>query len=199
MHHAELANDLPITLFEKGWYKFARHLASPNFGERPADTQINLIVIHSISLPPGKFGGDEVQQLFCNTLDWSTHPYFEKIRDTKVSAHFYIRRNGELWQFVSCDDRAWHAGQSSYLGKDNCNDNSVGIELEGLEGDTFELTQYDTLASVCSVLQQAYPITHLAGHEHIAKGRKIDPGTGFDWQKLQLSLGCENSSLPIVN
>jgi N-acetyl-anhydromuramoyl-L-alanine amidase len=199
MHHAEQATDLPVTLFEKGWYQFARQVASPNFGERPADTQINLIVIHSISLPPGKFGGDEVQQLFCNTLDWNAHPYFEKIRDTKVSAHFYIRRNGELWQFVSCDDRAWHAGQSNYLGKDNCNDNSVGIELEGLEGDMFEPQQYDTLASVCSALQQAYPITHFAGHEHIAKGRKADPGAGFDWQKLQCSLGCKNSSLPNVN
>ena len=199
MHHVEQANDLPVTLFEKGWYKFARHLASPNFGSRPAATQINLIVIHSISLPPGKFGGNEVQQLFCNTLDWDAHPYFDTIRDTKVSAHFYIRRNGELWQFVSCGDRAWHAGQSNYLGKDNCNDNSVGIELEGLEGDLFETAQYDTLASVCSALQQTYPITHLAGHEHIAKGRKADPGGGFEWQKLQRSLGCENSSLPNVN
>jgi len=157
MHHPEQANDMPVTLFDKGWYKFARYLASPNFGARPDGSQISLIVIHSISLPPGQFGGDEVQQLFTNTLDWNAHPYFEKIRDTKVSAHFYIRRNGELWQFVSCDDRAWHAGKSSYLGKDNCNDYSVGIELEGLEGDAFEFAQYESLTSVCAALQQSYP------------------------------------------
>ena len=188
MHHSEQTHDLPITLFKNGWYKFARHQASPNFGARPANTQINLIVIHSISLPPGQFGGDEVQQLFCNTLNWDAHPYFEQIRDTKVSAHFYIRRNGELWQFVSCDDRAWHAGQSSYLGKDNCNDYSIGIELEGLEGDSFEMAQYDSLSSLCAVLQQSYPIAHLAGHEHIAPGRKADPGEKFDWLHLRRAL-----------
>ena len=188
MHHSEQPHDVSVTLFDKGWYKFARHLASPNFGARPADTQINLIVIHSISLPPGQFGGDEVQQLFTNTLDWDTHPYFEKIRDTKVSAHFYIRRNGELWQFVSCDDRAWHAGQSSYLGKDNCNDYSVGIEMEGLEGDSFETAQYESLTCVCSALQQNYPIVHLTGHEHIAPGRKADPGAQFDWPLVRKAL-----------
>lgn len=188
MHHSEQTHDLPITLFKNGWYKFARHQTSPNYGARPENTQINLIVIHSISLPPGQFGGDEVQHLFCNTLNWDAHPYFEQIRDTKVSAHFYIRRNGELWQFVSCDDRAWHAGQSSYLGKDNCNDYSVGIELEGLEGDSFEMAQYDSLSSLCAVLQQNYPIAHLAGHEHIAPGRKADPGEKFDWLHLRRAL-----------
>ncbi len=187
-HHVEQAYDLPVTLFDKGWYRFARHVASPNFGARPADTQINLIVIHAISLPPGQFGGDEVQQLFTNTLDCNVHPYFEKIRDTKVSAHFYIRRNGELWQFVSCDDRAWHAGQSSYLGKDNCNDYSVGIELEGLEGDSFEAAQYESLTSVCAALQQNYPIAHITGHEHVAPGRKADPGAQFNWQLVRKAL-----------
>jgi AmpD protein len=188
MHHLEQAHDVSVALFDKGWYRFARHLASPNYGARPADTQTSLIVIHSISLPPGQFGGDEVQQLFTNTLDWDTHPYFEKIRDTKVSAHFYIRRNGELWQFVSCDDRAWHAGKSSYLGKDNCNDYSVGIELEGLEGDFFEDAQYESLTSVCAALQQNYPIAHVTGHEHVAAGRKADPGAGFEWPKLLRAL-----------
>jgi AmpD protein len=188
MHHIEQAKDLPVTLFENGWYKFARRLKSPNFGDRPMGTQISLIVIHSISLPPGKFGGDDVQQLFTNTLDWDAHPYFEKIRDTQVSAHFYIRRNGELWQFVSCDDRAWHAGRSSFMGKDNCNDYSVGIELEGLEGDSFEAAQYDSLTSLCAVLQQNYPIAHLAGHEHIAPGRKADPGDKFDWLQVRRAL-----------
>jgi N-acetyl-anhydromuramoyl-L-alanine amidase len=188
MHHVEQAHDALISLFDKGWYKFARHLASPNFGARPAKTQINLIVIHSISLPPGQFDGDEVQQLFTNTLDWDAHPYFEQIRDTQVSAHFYIRRNGELWQFVSCDDRAWHAGKSSYLGKDNCNDYSVGIELEGLEGDSFESVQYESLTSVCAALQQNYPIAHVTGHEHISPGRKADPGAQFDWLQVRRAL-----------
>jgi AmpD protein len=188
MHHPELANDLPTMLFENGWYKFARHLASPNFGARPEKTQISLILIHSISLPPGQFGGEEVQQLFTNTLDWNAHPYFEKIRDIKVSAHFYIRRNGELWQFVGCDDRAWHAGQSSYMGKDNCNDYSIGIELEGLEGDSFETAQYQSLTSLCAALQQNYPIAHLAGHEHVSPGRKADPGEQFDWLQLRRAL-----------
>ena len=150
---------------------------------RPADTDISLIVIHSISLPPGQYGGDEVQQLFTNTLDWGAHPYFEQMRDTQVSAHFYIRRNGELWQFVSCDDRAWHAGKSSYLGKDNCNDYSVGIELEGLEGDSFEAAQYESLTSVCAALKQHYPIAHLTGHEHVSPGRKNDP-KNFPWKIL---------------
>ena len=104
MHHAELANDLPITLFKNGWYKFARHLSSPNFGARPADTQISLIVIHSISLPPGVYGGPEVEQLFTNRLDWDAHPYFEQIRGLQVSSHFYIRRDGVLWQFVSAEN-----------------------------------------------------------------------------------------------
>lgn len=188
MHHNEQDHDASTSLFNKGWYKFARHLASPNYGARPAATHISLIVIHSISLPPGQFGGDEVQQLFTNTLDWNAHPYFEQIRGTQVSAHFYIRRNGELWQFVSCDDRAWHAGKSSYLGKDNCNDYSVGIELEGLEGNAFEFAQYESLTSVCAALQQYYPIAHVAGHEHIAPGRKADPGAQFDWLKVRKAL-----------
>lgn len=188
MHHVELANDAPIVLFEKGWYKFARHQASPNFGARPADTQINLVVIHSISLPPGQYGGDEVQQLFTNCLDWNAHPYFQQIKGAEVSAHFYIRRNGELWQFVSCDDRAWHAGQSSFMSKDNCNDYSVGIELEGLEGNSFEMAQYESLTSVCAALQQNYPIEHLAGHEHVAPGRKADPGEKFDWLQVRQAL-----------
>lgn len=186
-------------LWQDGWYQFARRLESPNFGQRPDGAQIDLVVIHSISLPPGQYGGEEVQQLFSNTLDWDAHPYFDTIRGMEVSAHFYIRRNGELWQFVSCDDRAWHAGQSSYLGRDNCNDYSVGIELEGLEGGTFEVAQYDTLISVCAALQQAYPIAHIAGHEHIAAGRKADPGAGFEWGQLLRALGHLDPMLSIKN
>ena len=132
-------------LWNEGWYGYARRLASPNFGPRPASAVIDMIVLHSISLPPGDYGGEEVQQLFTNTLDWNAHPYFRQIEGMQVSSHFYIRRDGVLWQFVGCDDRAWHAGRSSYRGRSDCNDDSIGIELEGLEGDPFEPAQYETL------------------------------------------------------
>jgi N-acetyl-anhydromuramoyl-L-alanine amidase len=168
---------------EGGWYRFARRLDSPNFGPRPAGATVDLVVVHSISLPPGEYGGDHVQALFTNTLDWDAHPYFQSIRGLQVSAHFYIRRGGQLWQFVGCDDRAWHAGASHWRGRDNCNDFSVGIELEGLEGATFEPEQYEALACVCAALGQRYPIRHVAGHEHIAPGRKQDPGAGFEWAR----------------
>jgi len=176
-------------LWEQGWYRFAHRIASPNFGPRPQGAQVDLIVVHSISLPPGVYGGDEVRQLFTNTLDWDAHPYFRQIRGMQVSAHFFIRRDGALLQFVSCADRAWHAGASSYRGRDNCNDDSVGIELEGLEGERFEPAQYEALAAVCAALAQHYPIRHIAGHEHIAPGRKLDPGAGFEWAVLRRELG----------
>ena len=184
------------TLWNDGWYQFARHLASPNFGPRPARARPDLIVIHSISLPPGEFGTGQVQRLFINELDWDAHPYFQSIRGLEVSAHFFITRNGQLWQFVSCLERAWHAGQSHYRGRSNCNDDSIGIELEGLEGLTFEPAQYETLAALSGALMEKFPIAHLAGHEHIAPGRKQDPGTGFDWNALQKSLGLSASQLP---
>ena len=168
-------------LWHDGWYRFARRADSPNFGPRPEGVQPDLIVVHSISLPPGRYGGDEVQQLFSNTLDWDAHPYFQTLRGLKVSAHFYVRRGGELWQFVSCDQRAWHAGTSHHQGRENCNDFSIGIELEGLEGQSFEPAQYEALSSLSAAIAQAYPIQHVAGHEHIAPGRKQDPGPGFDW------------------
>jgi len=183
-------------LWQDGWYRYARRLASPNFGPRPAGAVVDLLVIHSISLPPGRYGGDEVQRLFTNTLDWNAHPYFRSIEGMQVSAHFYIRRNGELWQFVSCDARAWHAGVSSYRGRENCNDDSVGIELEGLEGETFEAAQYETLSSLCAALAQAYPVRYIAGHEHVAPGRKADPGPGFQWAWLQQSLGWPSQYFP---
>jgi AmpD protein len=183
-------------LWSGGWYRFARRLASPNFGPRPAGAQVDLVVVHSISLPPGEYGGDQVQALFTNTLDWTAHPYFRQIEGLQVSAHFYIRRGGELWQFVSCDDRAWHAGASHWRGRDNCNDDSVGIELEGIEGGPFEPAQYEALAAVCAALAQRYPVRHVAGHEHIAPGRKQDPGSGFDWALLQRQLGWDASAFP---
>jgi AmpD protein len=183
-------------LWQGGWYRFARVLASPNFAPRPAGVATDLIVLHSISLPPGRYGGDEVQQLFCNTLDWNAHPYFKGIEGLAVSAHFYIRRGGELWQFVSCDDRAWHAGASHYRGRGDCNDDSIGIELEGLEGLPFEQPQYEALSALCAAIAQQYPVQHIAGHEHIAPGRKADPGPGFDWTELQRSLGWPTGCFP---
>lgn len=184
--------------WDAGWYRPARHLPSPNVGPRPAGAIVDLIVVHSISLPPGRYGGDEVQRLFTNRLDWDAHPYFQQIRGLEVSAHFYVRRTGELWQFVSCDDRAWHAGASRWRGRANCNDFSIGIELEGLEGGTFETPQYATLAGLCADLARRQPIAGIAGHEHIAPGRKIDPGPGFDWLDLRARLGWSNEFFPIT-
>lgn len=184
-------------LWQEGWYRHARVLASPNFGPRPPGVDISLIVIHSISLPPGEFGGEQVQALFTNRLDWDEHPYFQKIRGIEVSAHFYVRRDGALWQFVSCDQRAWHAGASSHKGRDNCNDFSIGIELEGIEGGTFEPMQYETLASLCSAIEACYPINAVTGHEHIAPGRKQDPGPGFDWASLQDNLAWPAERFPL--
>jgi N-acetyl-anhydromuramoyl-L-alanine amidase len=194
MKRSELSAKAP--LWSDGWYQFAARLASPNFGPRPPPTQVDLIVLHCISLPPGQYGGDAVQRLFTNRLDWSGHPYFESIRGTTVSAHFYICRTGELWQFVSADDRAWHAGVSSYRGCSNCNDNSIGIELEGVAGDLFEDRQYETLVSLCAAILQRYGVTGIVGHEHIAAGRKTDPGDGFDWKLLQQTLGLPTTFFP---
>ncbi len=175
--------------WEEGWLQTARHCHSPNQGQRPADSVIDLVVVHSISLPPGVFGGPEVEQLFTNRLDWDAHPYFQQIRGTQVSAHFFIRRDGELLQFVSADARAWHAGASCWQGRANCNDYSIGVELEGLEGGLFETAQYAQLAQLCEHLRQRYPIAQVVGHEHIAPGRKRDPGAGFEWTQLQTLLG----------
>jgi len=194
MNRPDATRATPLWL--DGWYQFAGRVPSPNFGPRPTDARVDLIVIHAISLPPGQFGGDEVQRLFTNQLDWNAHPYFKSIEGMQVSAHFFIRRNGDLYQFVSCNQRAWHAGTSSYRGRDNCNDDSVGIELEGIDGGPFEEAQYETLASVCAALLQGYPIAHLAGHEHVAPGRKNDPGRGFDWHQLQQSVGLPPRFFP---
>ncbi len=174
----------PKALFAQGWYAFAHAHPSPNFGQRPDGERVTGIVIHGISLPPKEYGTLAVPQLFDNTLDWHAHPYFTTIQGLQVSAHFWIQRQGQLWQFVACDDRAWHAGQSSHKGRENCNDFTIGIELEGFEGDVFEDAQYETLINLCAALQIHYPIAFVTGHEHIAKGRKFDPGSGFNWQRL---------------
>jgi len=183
-------------LWQNGWYQYARHVPSPNYGPRPLADDVSLAVIHSISLPPGVCGGNEIEQLFTNQLDWSAHPYFEQIRGAEVSAHFVIRRDGELIQFVAVSDRAWHAGRSAWRGRDNCNDYSVGIELEGLEDTAFEAAQYRALSTLLDALAQHWPITQIAGHEHVAPGRKRDPGLAFDWRHLQALLQWPDSRFP---
>lgn len=191
-----MVDDTAPSLWHEGWYRFARRHDSPNFGPRPAAAQIDLLVLHSISLPPGQYGTPHVAELFTNRLDWDAHPYFKSIEGLQVSAHFFITRQGELWQFVSCDDRAWHAGVSAYRGRSNCNDDSIGIELEGLEGDIFAAAQYETLQSLIPALVAQYPVHHLAGHAHIAPGRKQDPGPGFRWDILRDSLGLPGNYYP---
>jgi AmpD protein len=185
-----------LATWQDGWYTPAHHVPSPNFGPRPVAQDITLAVIHSISLPPGVYGGDEIERLFTNTLDWSAHPYYEQIKGAEVSAHFVIRRDGTLQQFVSVLDRAWHAGKSSWQGRANCNDYSVGIELEGLEDTPFDTPQYQTLSILLDALSQQWPITQIAGHEHIAPGRKRDPGSAFDWPLLQSLLGWPGAKFP---
>ena len=171
-----------------GWYRNALRVDSPNFGPRPAEAVIDLVVVHSISLPPGEYGTGDIERLFTNTLDWDAHPYFNTIRGIQVSSHFVIARSGTITQFVDCDQRAWHAGGSHYRGRDNCNDDSIGIELEGLEGESFTEAQYTALTSLCRDLDQRYCIRFIAGHEHVAPDRKRDPGPGFEWQKLRNKL-----------
>jgi AmpD protein len=173
-----------IVAWIDGWLQRARKCASPNFGPRPEGAAIDLALIHSISLPPGAYGGDAIERLFTNRLDWDAHPYYDQIRGLQVSAHFLLRRDGELLQFVSCDARAWHAGPSTWQGRADCNDYSIGIELEGLEGEQFETAQYDALASLIAEIAGRYPLAAVAGHEHVAPGRKLDPGAGFDWPRL---------------
>lgn len=155
-----------------------------------------MAVLHSISLPPGVYGGDAIERLFTNSLDCAAHPYFESLRGMQVSAHFVIHRQGRVRQFVSCDDRAWHAGRSNWQGRDDCNDFSIGIELEGLEGECFEPEQYLSAAALLRSLRSRYPIRAVVGHEHVAPGRKADPGGGFDWVELQRQLGWSDRCFP---
>ncbi len=159
-------------------------LPSPNFDTRPVATVIDTIVLHNISLPPGQYGGDGIVQLFTNQLDPAAHPYYAGIANLQVSAHFLIRRDGAAIQFVTCLDRAWHAGISSWQGRERCNDFSVGIELEGSDDDAFTAAQYPQLRVLIGALRARYPIRHIVGHSDIAPGRKTDPGPYFDWQQL---------------
>ena len=172
---------------ERGLLSPARLVPSPNQDARPEGAEVDLLVVHGISLPPGEFGGPEIEALFSNTLDWDAHPYFDEIRGLEVSAHLLIRRDGEVLQFVPFSGRAWHAGQSSFRGRDRCNDHSIGIELEGDDDTPYEDAQYTALAGVVAALLEVYPkLTRrrIAGHCDIAPGRKSDPGPAFDWLRL---------------
>jgi len=159
---------------------------SPNQDARPLDADIKLIVIHNISLPPNEYGGNGVIELFTNQLDPDAHPYYAEIHQLKVSSHFFIRRNGDVIQFVPCSQRAWHAGISNWHGHKRCNDFSIGIELEGSDFEAFEPLQYKALNMLISAIKQAYPIQDVAGHSDIAPGRKTDPGPYFDWSQLKI-------------
>ena len=173
-----------------GVASLATQVPSPNCDPRPSGAAISLIVVHGISLPPGKFGGDDVSRLFTNTLDPATDPYYPGIAHLKVSSHFFIRRDGTLVQFVPCGRRAWHTGISSWRGRKSCNDFSVGIELEGTDDLPYTTRQYLMLARVARALRRRYPVQDMVGHSDIAPGRKTDPGTAFNWPRLGRLLGA---------
>lgn len=175
---------------EHGWLSPARYCESPHQDDRP-DNDISLLVVHCISLPPGRFGDHYIDDLFMGRLDANMHPYFEAVHQLRVSAHCLIRRDGELVQYVPFHKRAWHAGLSSFDGRDKCNDFSIGIELEGIDTGDYTEAQYQQLAAVTQILMQHYPaITpgRITGHSDIAPGRKTDPGPGFDWKRFRALL-----------
>ncbi|HMX22081.1 MAG TPA: 1,6-anhydro-N-acetylmuramyl-L-alanine amidase AmpD [Accumulibacter sp.] len=174
----------PLLTLRDGWLAGIRRIDSPNHDSRPDNEAVTLIVIHAISLPPAEFGGPAIIEFFTNGLESKAHPYFAQLEGVRVSAHFLLRRNGEMIQFVSCEQRAWHAGQSCWQGRTRCNDFSVGIELEGCDDRPFEDAQYRQLLALLRVLRANYPITAVVGHSDIAPGRKTDPGPCFDWQRL---------------
>lgn len=180
----DIAQSSLIQLDAHGLATPCRYIASPNSDDRPPGTVIEMIVIHNISLPPQQYGGPGVIELFTNQLQPAQHPYYAQIAQLKVSAHFFIRRDGELIQFVPCAQRAWHAGVSQWQGRERCNDFSVGIELEGSDLDAFTDRQYRRLQALVAALHARYPIRHVVGHDDIAPGRKTDPGPFFDWQRL---------------
>lgn len=176
---------------QDGWVTTARRCPSPNHNERPAGETISLLVVHNISLPPGQFGGACVEDFFCNQLDPEHHPFFQQIRDLRVSAHLFIRRDGELVQFVPLDRRAWHAGASEFSGRTECNDFSIGVELEGCDDVPYTNAQYTRLAEVARLLLSHYPALtpeRITGHSDIAPGRKTDPGPAFDWHHFRSQL-----------
>lgn len=166
-------------------------MPSPNCDQRPLEDDISLVVIHCISLPPGQFGGTYIDQLFCNQLNAQAHPYFKAIHRLKLSAHVLIKRSGEIIQYVAFNQRAWHAGASHYQGRPDCNDFSLGIELEGIETTAYSAPQYQQLGLLLKALLHCYPklsAAAIVGHSDIAPGRKTDPGDSFDWAKLHAML-----------
>jgi N-acetyl-anhydromuramoyl-L-alanine amidase len=165
----------------QGWMSGLRQIPSPNHDSRPPHTAINLLVIHGISLPPNEYGGDAVTRFFTNTLDHSEHPYFEQLKNVRVSSHFLIRRDGQIIQFVPCNKRAWHAGASIWHGRSRCNDFSIGIELEGSDFEAYTASQYSSLVRLTRRLLRIYPIVDIVGHSDIAPDRKTDPGPFFGW------------------
>lgn len=171
----------------------ARQVASPNYDARPAGVEADLIVVHGISLPPGEFGGPWIDRLFTNALPPDEHPYFAEIGALRVSSHLVVARDGGLTQFVRFTDRAWHAGQSSYDGRDACNDFSIGVELEGVDTVPYEAAQYAALAGIVAALCQAYPRLspqRVVGHSDISPGRKTDPGPAFDWPRARAAIAA---------
>jgi AmpD protein len=179
-----------------GWHRRARRVRSPNFDARPAGAAPVLLVVHHISLPAGRFSGDAIERLFTNRLEESDHPTFAGLGALRVSSHFLIRRRGELIQFVSCDDRAWHAGASCFQGRERCNDFSIGVELEGTGERRYTDAQYRVLASLTRALAARWPLAHLAGHSDVAPGRKTDPGPSFDWKRYESMLQGSGLSRP---
>lgn len=177
--------DTSFEINDQGIAVNATQVASPNFDARPSGCAVDMIVIHNISLPPCEYGGDGIIELFTNCLDPKAHPYYEGIYQHEVSSHFLIRRDGDVTQFVSCEQRAWHAGVSHWQGRERCNDFSVGIELEGSDFDAFEPSQYASLNQLIQGIRNNYAIRHIVGHSDIAPGRKTDPGQHFDWQQLE--------------
>ncbi len=173
-----------------GWLVDGRRVLSPNFDARPRNAVVDLIVIHNISLPPGEFGGPGIAELFTNRLDPDSHPYYKTIHELRVSAHFLIRRDGEVIQFVSCEARAWHAGESSWDGRQGCNDFSIGVELEGCDEHSFEKRQYTALAELTRAIRARYPIRGVMGHADIAPNRKTDPGPYFNWHRYLHLIGA---------
>ncbi|MCG9675902.1 1,6-anhydro-N-acetylmuramyl-L-alanine amidase AmpD [Vibrio chagasii] len=181
-------SETKMTICSKGWYENARHVPSPYFDTRPSVGDISLLVVHNISLPPGQFGGPYIEQFFTGKLDPAEHPFFKVIHQMGVSAHCLIRRDGEVVQFVSFLDRAWHAGQSSFAGRERCNDYSIGIELEGSDFIAYTEQQYQALTELTETLVSSFPqITNerITGHQYIAPLRKTDPGLVFDWTKFK--------------
>jgi AmpD protein len=176
-----------VKLLAGGWLSGVRRIPSPNCDARPRGMGAELLIIHNISLPPGEFGGAAIAQLFTNTLDTQAHPYYGQLAGLKVSAHFLVRRDGSIIQFVSCNRRAWHAGVSMWRGRPACNDFSIGIELEGSDHVPFEDRQYAALARLTRRLRRTYPVRAIAGHADVAPGRKTDPGPCFDWSRYLAS------------